>query len=97
MINGNTPIWQLSVDELVELISEYSGKEMVNKSDQQVTKYVYGIPGIAKLFKCSMSTANRIKQSGAIDQAIKQIGKIIIVDAELALQLINNQSRRKKK
>ncbi len=50
-------------------------------------KYVYGIPGIAKLFGCSIPTANRIKQSGKISKAITQIGRKIIVDAELALEL----------
>ena len=46
-------------------------------------KYVYGILGIAKLFGCSLPTANRIKKSGKIDKAITQIGRKIIVDAEL--------------
>ena len=50
-------------------------------------KYVYGIPGIARLFGCSLPTANRIKKSGKIDKAITQIGRKIIVDAELALEL----------
>ena len=43
-------------------------------------KYVYGILGIAKLFGCSLPTANRIKKSGKIDKAITQIGRKIIVD-----------------
>ena len=48
---------------------------------------MYGIPGIARLFGCSLPTANRIKKSGKIDKAITQIGRKIIVDAELALEL----------
>ncbi len=55
-------------------------------------KYVYGIVGIAKLFGCSMPTANRIKQSGKIDKAITQIGRKIIVDAELALELAGRKT-----
>ena len=51
-------------------------------------RYVYGIGGIAQLFNCSMTTANRIKQSGRIDKAISQAGRMIAVDAELALQLM---------
>ena len=43
--------------------------------------------GIARLFGCSIPTANRIKQSGKIDKAITQIGRKIIVDADLALEL----------
>lgn len=55
-------------------------------------KHVYGIAGIARLFGCSMPTANRIKQSGKIDKAITQIGRKIIVDAELALELAGRKT-----
>lgn len=51
-------------------------------------KYVYGIRGIAKLLDCSSSSANRLKKSGIIDEAITQNGRKIIVDSELALELI---------
>ena len=46
-----------------------------------------GIKGIAELFGCSVPTANRIKRSGIINDAITQIGRKIIVDAEKALGL----------
>ncbi len=55
-------------------------------------KYVYGILGISKLFGCSLPTANRIKKSGKIDRAITQIGRKIIVDAELALELAGRKT-----
>jgi hypothetical protein len=55
-------------------------------------KYVYGIGGIARLFGCSMPTANRIKKSGRIDRAITQIGRKIIVDADMALELAGRKS-----
>ena len=48
---------------------------------------VYGIRGIAQTFNCSESTALKIKKSGVIDKAISQIGKKIVVDPELALEL----------
>ena len=55
-------------------------------------KHVYGIAGIARLFGCSIPTANRIKQSGKIDKAVTQIGRKIIVDAELALELAGRKT-----
>ena len=55
-------------------------------------KYVYGIQGIAKLFGCRLPSANRIKKSGKIDKAITQIGRKIIVDAELALELAGKKT-----
>ena len=54
-------------------------------------KYVYGIGGIARLFGCSIPTANRIKKSGRIDRAITQIGRKIIVDADMALELAGDR------
>ena len=48
--------------------------------------------GIAKLFGCSLPTANRIKKSGKIDKAITQIGRKIIVDVELALELAGKKT-----
>ena len=50
--------------------------------------YVYGIAGIAKLFGCSIPTAQRIKDRGEIDDAISQTGGVIVVDAEYALDLL---------
>lgn len=48
-------------------------------------KYVYGIDGIAEIFGCSRPTASRIKKSGRINATIRQIGRKIVVDVELAL------------
>ena len=39
-----------------------------------------------------LHTANRIKKSGKIDKAITQIGRKIIVDAELALELAGKKT-----
>ena len=56
-------------------------------------KHVYGIHGIAQLFGCSMPTAHRIKKSGKIDRAITQIGRKIIVDADLAPEILRHTVR----
>lgn len=42
--------------------------------------------------ECGLPTANRIKKSGKIDKAITQIGRKIIVDAELALELAGKKT-----
>ncbi|MFS0489942.1 DUF3853 family protein [Leadbetterella byssophila] len=39
---------------------------------------VYGISGIAKALGCSRSTAYKIKESGVLDGAISQVGKVIV-------------------
>lgn len=56
-------------------------------------RFVYGLKGIADLFGCSIPTAQRIKNSGAIDKAITQMGRKIIVDADCALELAGKKSR----
>lgn len=70
---------------LYDVMQSISNKEEEFKPSRRL---VYGIAGIAQLFNCSMTTANRIKASGKIDKAISQCGRMITVDAELALQLM---------
>jgi len=92
----NTPLFKLTVGELMDLIDRKIKQEPV-KDDRQVApagkQYVYGLAGIASLFGCSKTQAHRIKKSGKIDGAITQTGRLIIVDAEKALEL----AARKKK
>lgn len=61
--------------------------DALNK-EEKTRNLVYGIDGIAKLFGCSRPTAQRIKSSGVIEKAVYQVGRKIIVDADLALELV---------
>lgn len=81
------PIAMMTGEELCFLITK--SVESTEKSTSQVVSKgnYYGIEGIARVFGCSVSTANRIKKSGIIDKAIIQIGRKIVVDADLALSL----------
>lgn len=54
--------------------------------------YMYGLAGIARLFGHSLPTTNHIKQIGKINRAITQIGRKIIVDADLALELAGRKT-----
>lgn len=73
------------------------GKSHMDKDSyvQNEKRYVHGISGIASLFGCSIPTASRIKRSGIIDDAITQIGRKIVVDAEKALLLVAGSKRLK--
>lgn len=89
-VTNETPIAMLTVGQLKEVLkTEQTAPQQAQKSESK--KYVYGIRGIAELFYCSIPTANRIKASGKIDGAITQIGRKIIVDAELALELAGHK------
>ena len=80
-------------EELLRLLqSEGATKGVLTPVIDSSKKYVYGIAGIARIFGCSMPTANRIKQSGKIDKAITQIGRKIIIDSDLALELAGRKT-----
>ncbi|MEH6658302.1 MAG: DUF3853 family protein [Leeuwenhoekiella marinoflava] len=87
------PIFQMTGEEFLFLqrnIDKEPQEAKETLSDNVSKKYVYGIRGIAKLIGGSVSSANRLKKSGVIDKAIIQNGRKIIVDSELALELIKN-------
>ena len=90
-INLDQPLWQLTVGEFLDLLSTIhcQSKESEQKPNKRL---VYGIGGIAQLFNCSTTTANRIKASGKIDRAISQSGRMIVVDADLALELMKKDN-----
>ena len=84
------PLWQFTGKD-----HEYMLKHILMESFTSVDaepssqkRYVQGYQGIASLFGCSKSTAQRIKKSGIIDEAITQVNRKILVDADLALQLV---------
>ena len=85
----NKPLFQLTAGEFLLLLKESVSEQP--KQEEAQKRLVYGIAGIAQIFNCSMTTANRIKASGRIDDAITQHGRIIVVDANKALQLFNNK------
>lgn len=89
-VDNNTPIAMLTVGQLKDVLGSVDKKEVEVK--EKYKNYVYGITGIARLFNCSTPTAARIKASGKIDSAIKQIGRKIIVDADLALELAGKKT-----
>lgn len=88
------PIWQMTGEEFLYLqqSSEQPERQSYVVAENIPKKYVYGIRGIADLFGCSIPTASRIKKSGKIDKAITQIGRKIIVDAELAIELAGRKT-----
>ncbi|WP_424050050.1 DUF3853 family protein [Prevotella melaninogenica] len=83
------PICMMSGEEFV-LLLQNAEKQTAKVPVEVVAErhYEHGIAGIAKIFGCSIPTANRIKKSGVIDSAITQVGRKIVVDSELALSLV---------
>ena len=70
------PVWQMTGEEFIFLNRHAllgSGTKPAQPAADKEKKYVYGIGGIARLFGCSIPTANRIKKSGRINRAITQM------------------------
>lgn len=88
----NTRVIDLTLGELLDAIEarirETRKEDAQSESNTPKPKrFVYGLKGLQKLFGCSKTTASRIKASGKIDKAITQVGALIIIDADMALEL----------
>ena len=85
-----TPICKMDGEELAFLITSITSNQqaqMLLTQSKQEEHNVYGIAGIAQIFGCSIPTASRIKKSGIINDAITQVGRKIVVNADKALEL----------
>ena len=86
-----TPVCMMSGEELAFLINNIGVLKKDERPERTLSsanrKMAYGIKGIADTFGCSIPTANRIKKSGIIDKAISQVGRKIVLDVDLALEL----------
>lgn len=94
------PVWQMTGEELLFLSRQTADTESHTNSTKEnpsEKRYVYGIAGICEIFGCSKPTAIRIKKSGRIDKAITQVGRKIVIDAELALQLASARPKPNKR
>lgn len=89
------PLFALTAREFLELLEARINVPPVVEVPKDSRQYVYHLAGIADLFGCSKTTANRIKQSGKIDGAITQVGNLIITDAEKALELAGRNRKKK--
>ena len=78
-------------------VEEYLEREAQKTQQQEPAKsrnLVYGLKGIQQLFDCKTTTAWRIKNSEWIKPAITQVGRKIVVDADLALELAHQNTKR---
>ena len=97
-IDRKTRLIDLTVGELMDVIQE-AKKIMVSEpkeAPEPKDEYKYGIAGIASLFNCSISTANRIKAQGRIDAAISQRGRTMVINCKKALELFDAKREQRK-
>ncbi len=96
-IGNDTPLYSLTVEEFTDLIDgrlhAVLSQEPAPKQETAINanhRLVYGLQGIRGLFGCSHVTAQRYKDT-IIKEAVRQNGRKIIVDADLALELFNKR------
>ena len=94
LLNG-TPLYSLSVEEFTELLDERIKAAISNETVSTAVakptgRLVYGLRGIRELFGVSHLTAQRYKD-GIIKEAVRQNGRKIVVDADLALKLFDER------
>jgi hypothetical protein len=90
----NTRIIDLTVGELLDFLREKEPPAQV--IDYTGDRYVHGIAGIATLLGVSKTMVFKYRQEGWIEAAIRQHGRKIICDAEMALRLFGEKRRTKK-
>lgn len=92
----NKPIFMMTGSEFLNLCTYGFGLAARGDEDcehpnakKRVDKhYLYGLQGLADFLGCTVQTASNIKNSGALDPAIGQIGNCIVIDRDLCFDLI---------
>ncbi|WPO84627.1 DUF3853 family protein (plasmid) [Chryseobacterium sp. JJR-5R] len=79
--------------DLEKKISDLTVAEYLNIQSLAIKKYEYGIIGIAKIFGVSRNTAQKIKNSGVIDDAVYQNKNTIVIDISKAIELFAQKPR----
>lgn len=86
-ILDDTPLFKLTVGGLKALLQN----SMLGQNIERQKKLVYGLQGLADLLHCTKRHASKIKSSGILNEAIKQRGRTIVIDSELALELFGKR------
>lgn len=101
MSNGKL-LMACTIDEFIESLVYALGLSMRQDEDvleekggKRVKKhYVYGIKGLMALLGVSRTTASRLKNSGVLDDAISESGRVMVFDADLVMALLSVKKRR---
>lgn len=93
MTHPDTRIIDLTVAQLAEVIDRAVEESLSRRTPSTDNRphLVYGIKGIAQLLGISERQARYVKASGTISRAIRQQGRTIVTDADLALELFGRR------
>lgn len=83
----------LTAQEFISMLKNDLPFPELERERQEEKKYVYGLKGFANLLDVSYQTAYRIKKGGKFDKAISQIGRKIIIDSDMVMDILKNQNQ----
>lgn len=72
-----------------EVLAECSISKPAEVDENKDKKYEYGIAGLARILDCSITTAQKWKNSGKIPY--KQIGRKVIFDVDKVLEAVSKK------
>ena len=90
------PLYTLTVGEFFQMMEDFvqranSSKDTITtEADKPTGRLVYGLAGIGELFHVSHKTAQYYKDH-VIQEAVRQNGRKIVVDVDMALKLFNER------
>lgn len=93
-IDKSTPVWQLTVEELVYCIKQSLPPQdfsSTNVDEIRKEDYIKGLRELADFLGISYSQVWRLKNKGIFDKAIKQRDRTIIIHKKTALELFNDE------
>lgn len=95
-IDKNTPLWQITVEELIFCIKQsLKPQDFVHPTEtRKEDEYLKGLKELASYLGISYSTAWRLKNEGIFDSALIQRGRTILIHKQTALKLFaDNNSK----
>ena len=84
-------LMQATLGDIKQMISDAvreAALTAIAENEENRRNFVYGLKGLALLLGCSISTAERLRQSGILDQAIIAHKGLLVIDADMALDLL---------
>ncbi len=90
IISDATPMAMLTVGQFKELLALREVTPI--ETPPPPKRLVYGLGGIRKLCDCSHGTAQKLKDT-ILQPAVSQVGRKIIVDVDLAMELLKGRGK----
>jgi len=101
LIDSTRPLYALNEEEffqrledhIKEAFAKYAPKlpqPQAESDTPQAKRYVYGVVGIERAFGVSHKTAQKLKD-GILKPAVKQRGRKIVTDLDLAMELFDEK------